>query len=48
MNKKTIVLLRSLIAGLGICGIVYGACNSGVAAVVANAIAVCMSCIGLG
>ena len=48
MNKKNIILLRSLIIIIGICGIIYGVSHSGVSAVVANAIAVCMSCIGLG
>ena len=41
-------LLRWVIAGLGVCGIIYGICYEGVAAVIANAIALCMSCIGLG
>ena len=48
MNQKTIIFLRSVIAGAGICAIAYGISQDGVRAVVANAIAVCMSCIGLG
>ena len=48
MTPKTIWLLRCVIAGIGIYGIILGVRNQGVDAMVANAIAVCMSCIGLG
>ena len=45
---KHLRLLRWAIAGLGVCGIIYGIWHEGIAAMVANAIALCMSCIGLG
>ena len=48
ISPKVTQLLRWVIVGLGICCIVFGICHDGVAAMVANAIALCLSCIGLG
>lgn len=47
-NKKRISLLRGLFLLLGLICVILGVCFDGVQAVIANAIAVCMSCIGLG
>lgn len=48
MNTKTILLLRCFVAAIAITGILYGIFHNGVPAVISNAIAICMSCIGLG
>lgn len=48
MSPRKLWLLRGVIAGIGIYGIIWGVQNQGVDEVVANAIALCMSCIGLG
>lgn len=47
-NKKRISLLRGLFLALGMLCLLLGVCFDGVQAVIANAIALCMSCIGLG
>lgn len=48
MSPQKLWLLQGVIAGIGIYGIILGVRNQGMDAVVANAIALCMSCIGLG
>ena len=45
---KTVNLLRCSLLLLGAGAVVLGICFDGVQAAVANAIALCMSCIGLG
>lgn len=47
-NKKKVAILRSAFLALGLICVILGVCFDGVQAVVANAIALCMSCIGLG
>lgn len=47
-SKNKVALLRGVFLGLGLVGVLLGTCFDGVQAVVANAIALCMSCIGLG
>lgn len=47
-NKKTGCILRGVFLALGLVGVILGVCFDGVHAVVANAIALCMACIGLG
>ena len=48
ISKKRMALLRGCLLALGVICIVAGVCFNGVQAVIANAIALCMSCIGLG
>lgn len=48
VSKKRIHLLRSAFLALGLICVILGVCFDGVRAMVANAIALCMSCIGLG
>ena len=45
---KTLTLLRCSLLALGAGAVILGICFDGVQAAVANAIALCMSCIGLG
>ena len=47
-NKNRSSLLRGILLALGLMGVTLGVCFDGVQAVIANAIALCMSCIGLG
>lgn len=47
-NKKKVSILRGTFLVLGVVCVTLGICFDGVQAVVANAIALCMSCIGLG
>ena len=47
-KKKRTSLLRGAFLALGLSCVVLGVCFDGVRAMVANAIALCMSCIGLG
>jgi hypothetical protein len=47
-NKNRASLLRGIFLALGLICVALGVCFDGVQAVIANAIALCMSCIGLG
>jgi hypothetical protein len=47
-NKNRASLLRGIFLALGLICIALGVRFDGVKAVIANAIALCMSCIGLG
>ncbi len=47
-NKKRCSLLRAMFLLLGLICVSLGVYFDGVKAVIANAIALCMSCIGLG
>jgi hypothetical protein len=48
ISKKSMALLRGCLLALGAVCVAIGICFDGVQAVIANAIALCMSCIGLG
>ena len=48
ISKKRLALLRGGLLALGALCVIIGVCYDGVQAVIANAIALCMSCIGLG
>ena len=48
ISTKRISLLRGIILATGLICMTLGICFDGVKAVIANAIALCMSCIGLG
>ncbi len=48
MSKKRVFILRCALGLMGLGCVILGVCFDGVQAVVANAIALCMSCIGLG
>ena len=47
-SRKTIRTVRVACLLVGVVAVVLGVCFDGVQAVIANAIALCMSCIGLG
>lgn len=47
-NKNRTSLLRGILLAAGVLCVILGVCFDGVQAVIANAIALCMSCIGLG
>lgn len=48
VSKNRLALLRGILLAVGMLCLLLGVCFDGVQAVVANAIALCMSCIGLG
>lgn len=47
-KKTTVAAVRYALLGLGAVCVILGLCFDGVQAVIANAIALCMACIGLG
>ena len=47
-KQKQNIPFAGILLALGLIGVTLGVCFDGVQAVIANAIALCMSCIGLG